>query len=210
VPGPQHMDGVQALEYVRTRHADLVGDFGRSARQQQVLSQLKTKLDTPSIITKLPELANDLGDTVKTDMSVQDIINFMGFARNIDTTKLDRLILSPPYSAMAPDNTGDFLPNCNLITPKIAQMFALGNNANCISTAGINPGNTMLATNQARNGNLISAHPATVLSNPLSIAAQFVSQTHPIVADQKNITQVHSLLDLMFLITFGSLDATKV
>ncbi|MBV9257855.1 MAG: LCP family protein, partial [Ktedonobacteraceae bacterium] len=56
-PGPQHMNGVQALEYVRTRHADLVGDFGRSARQQQVLSQLKTKLDTTSIITKLPDLA---------------------------------------------------------------------------------------------------------------------------------------------------------
>jgi LCP family protein required for cell wall assembly len=209
-PGPQHMNGVQALEYVRTRHADLVGDFGRSARQQQVLSQLKTKLDTPSIITKLPALANDLGDTVKTDMSIQDIINFMGFARGIDTTKLDRLILSPPYSSPAADTTGDFLPNCNMITPKIAQMFNLGNNANCIPTASVNPGNTVLAANQAGNGNLIGAHPVAVLTNPLSIAAQFVSQTHPIPSDQKNITGVHSLLDLMFLIAFDSWDATKV
>ncbi len=210
VPGPQHMDGVQALEYVRSRHADLVGDFGRSARQQQVLSQLKTKLDTPSIITKLPELANDLGDTVKTDMSLQSIINFMGFARNIDTTKIDRLILSPPYSSLAPDTTGDYLPNCSLITPKISQMFALGNNANCISTASINPGNTALAANQAGNSNLIGAHPVALLSNPLSIAAQLVSHTLPIRPDEKNIIQVHNLLDLMFLVTFGSLDATKI
>src|SRR5207248_11213778 len=59
-PGPQHLDGPTALEYVRSRHADLVGDFGRSARQQQVLNQLKTKLNNPDIIGKLSELAQDL------------------------------------------------------------------------------------------------------------------------------------------------------
>jgi polyisoprenyl-teichoic acid--peptidoglycan teichoic acid transferase len=30
--GPQHLDGEQALEYVRSRHADLVGDIGRTQR----------------------------------------------------------------------------------------------------------------------------------------------------------------------------------
>jgi len=33
-PGPQHLDGTQALIYARTRHAD--SDFGRIQRQQQV------------------------------------------------------------------------------------------------------------------------------------------------------------------------------
>ncbi len=210
LPGPQHMDGVQALEYVRSRHADLVGDFGRSARQQQILSQLKTRLDTPSIITKLPELANDLGDSVKTDMSVQDIINFMGFAHNIDITKVDRLILSPPYSSMASDTTGDYLPNCSLITPKIAQMFDLGNNANCISTASVNPSNTMLATHQLGTHTSTSAVSTTALSNSARLATQLLSQLHPIQPTEANITGVHSLLDLMFLVVFNSLDATKV
>jgi LCP family protein required for cell wall assembly len=209
-PGPQHMDGIQALEYVRTRHADLVGDFGRSARQQQVLSQLKTKLDTPSIITKLPELASDLGDTVKTDMSIQDIINFMGFARNIDTTKLDRVILSPPYSSPAPDTTGDFLPNCSLITPKIAQMFAIGNNANCISTASMAPGNTVVAANQTGTHTSISALSTTPLSSSVSAATQILNQLQPIQRNAENVTQVHSLLDLLFLVTFDSLDGAKV
>jgi LCP family protein required for cell wall assembly len=210
VPGPQHMDGVQALEYVRTRHADLVGDFGRSARQQQILSQLKTKLDTPSIITKLPELANDLGDTVKTDMSVQDIINFMSFARNIDTTKIDRLILSPPYSSPASDTTGDFLPNCSLITPKIAQMFALGNTANCIPTASVNTGNTVLATNQPDTHPATSAVSSMALSNPISLMTQSLSQLLPIQRNEENLARVHSLLDLLFLVVFDSLDATKI
>jgi LCP family protein required for cell wall assembly len=212
VPGPQHMDGVQALDYVRTRHADLVGDFGRSARQQQILNQLKTKLDTPSIITKLPELANDLGDTVKTDMSIQDIVNFMGFARGIDTAKIDHLILSPPYSSPATDNSGDFLPNCALIMPKVAQMFALGNAANCISTASVHSSNTVLATKQAGSGTVsASALATTPLSNAASLAAQILNPSQlPIQRNQENITGVHSLLDLMFLVVFDSLDATKV
>ncbi|HWZ18068.1 MAG TPA: LCP family protein, partial [Ktedonobacteraceae bacterium] len=31
-PGPQHLNGLEALEYVRSRHADLVGDIGRTNR----------------------------------------------------------------------------------------------------------------------------------------------------------------------------------
>src|SRR5439155_10115357 len=36
LPGPQHLDGSHALQYVRSRHDDIQGDFGRSQRQQQV------------------------------------------------------------------------------------------------------------------------------------------------------------------------------
>jgi polyisoprenyl-teichoic acid--peptidoglycan teichoic acid transferase len=31
-PGPQHLNGLEALEYVRSRHADLIGDIGRTNR----------------------------------------------------------------------------------------------------------------------------------------------------------------------------------
>lgn len=203
-PGPQHMNGMQALQYVRTRHADLVGDFGRSARQQQILDQLKVKLDTPSIVTKLPELANDLGDTVKTDMSIQDIVNFMDFARTLNTNKIDRLILSPPYSAMANDNTGDFLPNCAMITPKIATMFALGNNANCITAAGMNTGSAL-----ASSRSTISAPVSmSALNAPVQNAS--LSQVNALSQTTGDTFGVHSLLDMMFLVVFDSFDATKV
>src|SRR4029077_9314280 len=43
LPGPQHMNGLQALQYVRSRHGDLRSDFGRSQRQQQVLLALRAK-----------------------------------------------------------------------------------------------------------------------------------------------------------------------
>src|SRR5438067_10373635 len=97
-PGPQHLDGPTALEYVRSRHADLVGDFGRSARQQQVLNQLKTKLNNPDIIGKLSELAQDLNGFVKTDMQLPDVFKLMNLARTVDQNKINRLILDTNYS----------------------------------------------------------------------------------------------------------------
>ncbi len=100
-PGPQHLDGLTALEYVRSRHADLVGDFGRSVRQQQILSQLKYKLDNPSVLGELPQLAQDLDGYVKTDMQLQDVFNLLYFAKSLNQSQIGQYTLGPPYSTTA-------------------------------------------------------------------------------------------------------------
>lgn len=206
-PGPQHMDGLHALEYVRTRHSDLVGDFGRSQRQQQVLSQLKTKLATPGIVSELPELTKDLDGYVRTDMDLPGIINLMGFARTLDPNSIDRLVLSPPYSApfTAPDGQDAFKPICSLIQPKIAKMFALGSKAEC---------------NVQANNNSASA---TFLSNTSPARTTASMSTNWLLADQtgqlntlrlqlsnRDFFGIRSLLDLMFFVALGSFDALEV
>jgi LCP family protein required for cell wall assembly len=138
-PGPQHLDGSTALEYVRSRHADLLADFGRSARQQQVLSALKNKLANPDIFSHLSAIANDLNGYLKTDMQLPDILKLMNFARSLDVNKINKLILGPPYShsGTAPAGSGIdsgqsvVFPTCPQIIPAIAQMLQLGNNAAC-------------------------------------------------------------------------------
>ncbi len=72
--GPQHLDGTTALEYVRARHSDLIGDFGRSQRQQQVLLQIKRKL-MDADIGEFPSLIADMKHEVQTDMSAGDILS---------------------------------------------------------------------------------------------------------------------------------------
>ncbi len=42
--GPQHLDGVATLEFVRSRHGTLMQDFARSLHQQQVLVDIKRKV----------------------------------------------------------------------------------------------------------------------------------------------------------------------
>jgi LCP family protein required for cell wall assembly len=69
-PGMQHMDGEHALQYVRSRHEDLVGDFGRTQRQRQLLLTLKsTILTSPASLEQLPDLFTSLNGQIKTDLT---------------------------------------------------------------------------------------------------------------------------------------------
>jgi anionic cell wall polymer biosynthesis LytR-Cps2A-Psr (LCP) family protein len=55
--GAVHLNGVQALQYVRSRHGDLRGDFARSERQQQLLLAIKAQASHLNI-ADLPTLAS--------------------------------------------------------------------------------------------------------------------------------------------------------
>src|SRR5207249_11549319 len=69
LPGPQHLDGVHALQYVRSRHNDLQSDFGRSRRQQQVLLAIRQKAKELSP-ADIPALAKAIGGEIKTNVSI--------------------------------------------------------------------------------------------------------------------------------------------
>jgi len=72
--GRQHMDGDIALKYARTRHQD--SDFGRIARQQQVLSAVRTALQNPVNWPRIPAVGIALRQSIQTDLSPFDAIAF--------------------------------------------------------------------------------------------------------------------------------------
>ncbi|MFL5693685.1 MAG: LCP family protein [Ktedonobacteraceae bacterium] len=201
--GPQHFDGSHALEYVRSRHADLVGDFGRSARQQQVLSQLKTKLtNSPDIIGKLPQLAQDMNGYLKTDMNLVSIGQLMNFARTIDPNKIQRVVLSPPifsYAGKSPGGEDIFIPNCAPIQQAIAKMFALGNKAVCNIQA--NSTSTSVATTAPQQP--VGPVLQTPSDNSWPSATQMASLS-PGGSTSNDFLGIHSLLDLLCLVVFES------
>ena len=92
-PGPQHLDGVTALEYVRARHADLISDFGRSERQQQVLLQIRAKLHDADIVTLAPQIIQDLSDA-QTDMTIGDLLGLARPVLALKSTSIHRYILT--------------------------------------------------------------------------------------------------------------------
>jgi LCP family protein required for cell wall assembly len=223
-PGPQHLDGPEALEYVRSRHADLVGDFGRSARQQQVLNALKPKLENPSIFGKLSSIASDLKGYVKTDMQLGDVLKLMNFARGLDVNKINRLILSPPYSSSgkAPAGGNDagadiVIPDCTKIVPAIAQMFKLGDKAVCNIGSIATPTPVASATGQP---GALSSPTASATDQPSDqpspIVAPTVSSGLPdlgnmagntltgLTSGTSDLFGIRSLLDLLFLGVFES------
>lgn len=80
-PGMQHLDGKEALDYVRFRH-DALGDVGRTQRQQHFLKAVAEAALKPSVVTKLPQLMKDINQAVQTDMSVGEMIKYASLARD--------------------------------------------------------------------------------------------------------------------------------
>ena len=69
--GRQHMDGETALRYARTRHQD--SDFGRMARQQQVMVAVRSKLLRPTNWWRLPAVLAAVQRATKTDLGPLDL-----------------------------------------------------------------------------------------------------------------------------------------
>jgi len=147
-PGPQHLTGKQALEYVRSRHADLVGDIGRTHRQQEVLQSMKKKLDVANIFNHLSELFHDLTGKIYTDLSQSELISVANFARNLPAEAIQRLTLGPGkgsqnYGTLTQTNDPSLdesqdivLPTCNTIQPTVNRIFDLGDAQSCQINGG--------------------------------------------------------------------------
>ena len=75
-PGRQHMDGKTAVTYVRYR--DEEGDIGRVKRQQKFMRACVDAVTTPAILPRLPGIISSVIDSVKTDLSVRQMLEFIG------------------------------------------------------------------------------------------------------------------------------------
>ncbi|MBR4400987.1 MAG: LCP family protein [Synergistes sp.] len=80
-PGRHHLDGKQALNYVRFRK-DQLGDIGRIQRQQQFIKALIKKAYDPRVIVKFPELASQAMKIFRTDMPPTLAVQLAGFIQN--------------------------------------------------------------------------------------------------------------------------------
>jgi len=84
--GFHHLDAETALKYARVRHtAD--GDFGRAARQQQVLQAMKKKIFSFKFLAnplKISSFLTTLGEHLKTDISLSEIPAFLSLTKKIN------------------------------------------------------------------------------------------------------------------------------
>lgn len=98
LPGATHMDGVHALEYVRSRHGDLRGDFARSERQQQLLLAIKAQASHVNI-ADLPGLASTFNGEIKTSISLDRLRALFSIASDFSGPNIHHIILVPPYTS---------------------------------------------------------------------------------------------------------------
>ena len=145
-PGPQHLSGDAALRFVRSRHGDVQGDFGRSQRQQIVIRQLRRLLmsqDGAALVALAPALLKDFQGEIKTDIASPDLATaayYWSLLRSVAHARITQVVLSPPYSTpeywvtdtdpqVETGNGGQplqedaVLPNWPLINQKIKSLF---------------------------------------------------------------------------------------
>jgi LCP family protein required for cell wall assembly len=123
LPGPQHMDGVQALQYVRSRHDDIREDFGRSFRQQQVLIALRSKAKLLNA-ADLPGLVNSFQGRFKTSMGLEQMRELLPVANQIQPPSIKQVVLVGGYTRNAVVGGQDvLLPNMGLIQSTVHQTF---------------------------------------------------------------------------------------
>jgi LCP family protein required for cell wall assembly len=128
LPGPQHLDGLHALEYVRSRHGDIQEDFGRSQRQQQVLLALRQKAKNVSP-ADLPTLAQTFSGEFKTSINLTDLGRIRGLlslANQLgDPNQIEQITLAGGYTSNAQIGGQDvLLPNWPSILALVRKHFA--------------------------------------------------------------------------------------
>ncbi|MEK4027771.1 MULTISPECIES: LCP family protein [Bacillaceae] len=91
--GTIHLTGQQALEYTRMRKEDPQGDFGRQARQRQVIQGILNKGASINSIWKYNDILDALKTNMETNLSVDEMRaiqkNYAGARNNIKQEQIE-------------------------------------------------------------------------------------------------------------------------
>jgi polyisoprenyl-teichoic acid--peptidoglycan teichoic acid transferase len=91
--GEMELDGRYALAYARMRKADPQGDIGRNERQQEVIKAIIKKAVSIGTITKVDDLAKEIGNNVETNMKVSEGLAFYKNYSDFSVNKIDKIKL---------------------------------------------------------------------------------------------------------------------
>jgi LCP family protein required for cell wall assembly len=119
-PGPAHLDGAQALAFVRTRSD---GDYARAARAQQVIVELARRWVSPGTGSARIGLLTRLG-SLQTDIELRQLPTLVEIGRRSIDASVTALVLEPPryayFVGIEPGTARGWV-----MIPNVAEMRAL-------------------------------------------------------------------------------------
>ena len=97
--GRQHLDGVTALKYARTRHGD--DDYSRSRRQQDIIrsvvSQVLSAGMIPQLLGRAPQLLMTMQNSVQTDIPLDKGFALANLVADGGLGEIRQLVLDSKY-----------------------------------------------------------------------------------------------------------------
>jgi polyisoprenyl-teichoic acid--peptidoglycan teichoic acid transferase len=127
--GQQHMDGITALKYARTRHQD--NDYERARRQQGVIMAIRNKIVSfdmlPTLIQKAPQLYTTMDESLRTNMTLQQMTELASLAAEVPEDSIRQGVIDANY--LIPYTTEEgaqvAIPNREKIGPYLQHIFWL-------------------------------------------------------------------------------------
>jgi LCP family protein required for cell wall assembly len=118
-PGYQHLNGQEAMGFVRFRHAD--SDFVRVQRQQALLAAIKDKLHQPAVLAKVPEILDELDKHLDSDLTTDQKVAIATFVKDTPRNQIQMDTLP------SKDGKGTFVEtDWAKAEPMIQNIFAVG------------------------------------------------------------------------------------
>jgi hypothetical protein len=118
------MDGDLALWYARSRQKS--SDFDRGRRQQEVLRALFTQALQAETLKRIPELYNNLKNTVETDLGIADILQLSLYAPQMTNADIRGYYIRPPYVSSWITDGGAYVlsPNQDLLQQLLTEALS--------------------------------------------------------------------------------------
>ena len=128
-PGRQVLPGAWALAYARNRYTE-GGDFDRAARQQQVIMAIRDRILSvdmlQTLITKAPTLYQELSSGVRTNLSLEEVIQLAVLAQGVPDNGIQRGIINKDnvFFGQSPDGLSILIPIPDDINALRDEIFA--------------------------------------------------------------------------------------
>jgi LCP family protein required for cell wall assembly len=123
-PGVVHMDGDLSLWYARSRQKS--SDFDRGRRSQEVLRSIYSRALQAGVVTKIPQLYNELNYTVNTDLGLPDLLQLAPLALHLTNADIRSYYISKSLVTgwMTPGGASVLLPNSAAIQSMLQEALS--------------------------------------------------------------------------------------
>jgi LCP family protein required for cell wall assembly len=119
--GWNHLDGPEALAYVRARKGST--DYVRMARQRCMLRAIAAKSDTITILRSFGGIVDALDGTLVTDIPISFAPDLLSMSANLDFDDVATYGFNPGYYAHQWDFLGHAIPDIGRIRGKVARVL---------------------------------------------------------------------------------------
>lgn len=123
--GEQHLNGDQALQFMRFRY-DNLGDIGRVQRQQLLMRAFMEQSVNVKTLSRLPKILSVIQSHIDTNLSVEELVALMNFATKIKRPDVQMLMVPGEFSDPEKYKASYWLPDLRTLDNMIAKHFDFG------------------------------------------------------------------------------------